>query len=176
LVFLDESGFLLVPSIVRTWAAKGKTPFIRVAGTWNKISAISALSLSPKQKCMSLYFQLHANKNIRTEQVVGFLRHLLRHLHGTIFLLWDRSRTHKARLAKQFLGKHSRIHSYFFPAYAPELNPDELVWSQLKRALGNSVPENTAHLRLLITKQKRRLQRSQTRLRSCLHASDLPGY
>ncbi len=51
----------------------------------------------------------------------------------------------KAHLVEQFLGKHSRIHSYFFPAYAPELNPNELVWSQL---IPTKVGRGTACLRI----------------------------
>ncbi|NGZ10983.1 MAG: hypothetical protein CV088_16640 [Nitrospira sp. LK70] len=28
LVFLDESGFLLIPNVARTWASKGHTPIL----------------------------------------------------------------------------------------------------------------------------------------------------
>lgn len=173
-MFLDESGFLLVPSIAKTWAPRGHTPLLPVAGNWTKLSAISALSLSPKRKRLALYLKLHPNKNIRAEQVVYFLRHLLRHLRGCFILLWDRSRTHRAGWVQRFLDGHPRIHPHFFPGYAPELNPDEFVWTQIKRALANSVPKDLVHLQRLLKKPVRRLQHSPKLLWSCIRASDLP--
>jgi transposase len=141
----------------------------------DKISVISGVSVSPKRQRLGLFYQLYF-QNIGQEEVCEFLRQLLRHLRRPVIALLDNSRTHHGEPLQDLLRRHSRLRIEHFPSHAPELNPDELVWSQLKRALGNSVPENTAHLRALITKQKRRLQRSQTHLRSCLHASDLPGY
>ena len=97
MAFLDESGFLLVPPIRRTCSIRGKTPILPVAGNWTKISAISAISVSPKRKRMRLHIKLYPNKNIRTEQVEQFLVHLLKHIRGPIVLLWDNFRPHRAR-------------------------------------------------------------------------------
>lgn len=144
------------------------------AGRWTKISAVSALSLSPKRTRLALYIRFHPQKNIRAEQVKEFLRHLLRHIRGPLVLLWDRSRTHRARSVQQWLRNHPRIHPHFFPGYAPELNPDEFVWTQLKGPLANSLPNNLVHLRQLLQKPLRRLRRSQPLLWSCIYASDLP--
>jgi hypothetical protein len=51
LVFLDESGFLTVPNVRRTWAPRGQAPILRCAGHWEKISAIrnplTAIRLPP---------------------------------------------------------------------------------------------------------------------------------
>ncbi len=173
-MFLDESGFLLVPSVRATWAPRGQTPHLVVAGSWTKISAISALSVSPRRKRMALYLRFHPRENIRAPQVARFLRHLLRHLRGPLVLLWDRSRTHRARVVERLLRRHPRLHPAFFPGYAPELNPDEFVWTQLKRDLANSLPRDLAHLRRLLETPVRRLRRSQQLLWSCIRASDLP--
>lgn len=145
-----------------------------VAGDWTKISAISALSVSARRKRWSLYLRLHPGRNIGAQQVAGFVRHLLRHIRGPIILLWDRSRTHRAKIIQALLRRHRRIHPHFFPGYAPELNPDEFVWGLLKRATANSVPKDLPHLKRLLQRPIRRLRRSQTLLRSCVHASDLP--
>lgn len=172
--FLDESGFLLVPTIARTWAPRGHTPTLTTAGNWTKVSAISALTVSPRRRRLGLYCQFHPNKNIRAPQVIRFLRHLLRHIRGPIVLLWDGGKPHRAGIVKVFLQKHPRLHVYPFPAYAPELNPDEQVWNHMKRALANSLPKDTKALHRQIRKPLRRLRRSQRLLRSCVNASELP--
>jgi transposase len=174
LVFLDESGFLLVPNLQRTWSRKGRTPVIVVAGRWTKISAISAISVSPKRNRLGLYTRFYLKKDIHARQVAKFIRQIGRHLRGPIGLLWDRSPLHKAKIIRQSLQKLSRIHPFYFPGYAPELNPDEFVWANLKRAIANSVPQDLIHLRHLLKSPLKRLRRSQKLLWSCIHASDLP--
>jgi putative transposase len=163
----------MVPLIARTWSPKGQTPRLSVAGGWTKLSAISAISATPHQRRMQLYLQFHQNKNIRTEQVIQFLTHLLRHIPGHIVLLWDNIQTHKAKMLDQFWASHPRIHPHHFPGYAPELNPDEYVWSQMKRRIANCVPNGLDDLNEILVKEKRRLQRSQRLMRSCIHAAEL---
>jgi transposase len=174
--FLDESGFLLVPTIARTWAPKGRTPMLTTAGNWTKISAISALTVSPERRRLGLYCRFHPNKNIRAPQVVQFLRYLLRHIRGQIVLLWDRGLPHRAKTVAQFLQAHPRLHLHLLPPYAPELNPDELVWNHMKRALANSIPRDIHQLHRHLYKPLRCLRRSQPLLRSCINASELPWY
>src|SRR5437763_16252491 len=82
IVFADESGFLLIPTVVRTWAPRGKTPIHRHRqGRRDKISVISGISLSPKRHRLGLYYLLFF-ENIANEEVCVFLRALLRHLRG----------------------------------------------------------------------------------------------
>ena len=173
MVFLDESGFSLVPNIRKTWAAKGRTPKLVVAGSWSKISAISAITVSPKRGRLGLCARFHIGKDIRTQQVEQFLRLLHRHLRGLVFLLWDRSPIHRAKRIGRFLESHPRIKTFHFPGYAPGLNPDEFIWANLKRDLANSVPGDLKHLRRLLARPRGKLRNSQKLLRSCIHASDL---
>lgn len=172
--FLDESGFLLVPTISRTWAPKGQTPILSTAGNWTKVSAISVLTVSPERKRLGLYCRFHPNKNIRAQQVVQFLQHLLRHLRGHVVLLWDRGLPHRAKVVARFLKAHPRLHVHLLPPYAPELNPDEFVWNHMKRSLANSIPKDIHELHRQLYKPLRRLRRSQRLLRSCINASELP--
>ena len=174
MAFLDESGFLLVPSISRTWAPRGKTPVLLTAGSWTKISAISAITVSPKHRRLGLYCQFHPNKNIRAKQVVQFLAHMLRHVRGHVVLLWDRGLPHRSAYVGRFLRHHPRLHVHLLPPYAPELNPDELVWRHLKRSVANSLLSDIRQLRRQLDRPLRRLQRSQRLLWSCIRASELP--
>jgi transposase len=174
LAFLDETGFLLVPTIAKTWAPRGKTPVLLTAGSWTKVSAISSITMSPKYRRLGLHCRFHPNKNIRAGQVVEFLDLLLHQLRGHIVLLWDRGLPHRAKCVGHFLKKHPRLHVNLLPPYAPELNPDELVWRQMKRSLANSLPRDVRQLRRQLDSPLRRLQRSQRLLWSCIRASDLP--
>ncbi len=172
-MFVDESGFLLIPPIARTWAPKGETPHCYYLYKQERISAISALSVSAKRKRMALYIQCR-KRNLTGLDVRGFLTGLLRHFRGPVFLLWDRGTIHRRLEVKKFLAKHPRIHMEFFPAYAPELNPAEYVWNQTDRSLCNSAPEDLAQLKGMLRNSVRRLRKSQKLLWSCIYASDLP--
>lgn len=173
-MFLDESGFSLVPCVQRTWSPRGQTPILPMAGSWSKISAISAISASPQRKRINLYIRLHPKKNIRCLEVIEFLKHLKRHLRKGFVLLWDGGMPHRAAKTKQWLKEHPEIHAFRFPAYAPDLNPDEWVWNHLKRSLANGVPRDLGDLQNSLIKPMRRLQRSTKLLWSCIHASKLP--
>jgi len=126
LVFVDESGFLLIPHVVKTRAPRGQTPVQRHRCRRDKISVISAISVSPRRRRLGLYYQLYF-QNIGQEEVCVFLCHLLRHLRGPVIALWDNPQTHKGQPLRQLCMQQPRLHIEHFPSYAPELNPDEGV-------------------------------------------------
>lgn len=173
LVFIDESGFLLIPSVRKTWAPRGQTPLLRFWQRHDRISVISGLSVSPRRRRLGLYYQLHL-ANIHAPEVCAFLRHLLRHLRGAVIVLWDNGRIHRGPLLRDLGRAFPRLHVVRFPPYAPELNPDEGVWSIAKAELANGRPDDvetlTAHLLGSLT----RLRHSQRDLRSCIAQADLP--
>ena len=175
LVFLDESGFLLIPSVRKTWAPRGQTPLLRFWQRHDKISVISGVSVSPRRQHVGLYYQLHPT-NIHHAEVCAFLRHLLRHLRGAVFVLWDNGRIHRGQVIRAFCRAFPRLHVAFFPAYAPELNPDESVWHRAKAALANGRPDDVAALAAHLRASLTRLRRSQRALRGCITQSDLPSF
>lgn len=144
-MFLDESGFLLIPTVRRTWAPRGDTPVVRHRYRHDRISAISAVTVSPRRHQCGFYAHLHLD-NITHVEVAIFLRLLLRHLRGPIVLLWDGGPIHRGADVRTLLRRHSRLHVERFPAYAPELNPDEWAWSYLKMQLANSRPDDVEEL------------------------------
>jgi len=66
---------------------------------------------------------------------VFFLRHLLRHIPGKVLVVWDGLPAHRSNDVKRFLSQEAagRLWLVRLPAYAPELNPIEALWSYLKR-------------------------------------------
>jgi len=173
LLFLDESGFLLTPPVRKTWSPRGQTPIIRHVYRHDRISAISEISVSPIYRNLGLYCQLF-DKNIDGEIVCAFLKDVLHHLRGHIIVLLDNGKIHKGAPIYQLLRRFPRLHLASFPAYAPELNPDEGIWRLLKQALANSRPDTSQELADLLSGELCRLSQSPVLLMSCIEQSELP--
>jgi putative transposase len=170
LIFADESGFRLAPIRVRTWSPIGQTPVIRYRASWKKLSAFSGITSDGR------LFMKVTHGSIATDQVVAFLRHLLRHIRGNIILVWDNLNTHKAKAVKALLVEHPRLSVEFLPPYAPELNPDEWVWRHLKYVeLGNFGAEDTDDLVRGLRLATQRIQKRPALLEGLLRASRLFG-
>ena len=141
----------------------------------DKVSVISGISASPKQQRLGLYYQLYFD-NIGQEEVCMFLRGLLRHLRGPVIVLLDNSSTHQGEPLQRLLRQHSRLHLEHFPSYAPELNPDEGVWSLAKRALANSCPNDLEELVEDVIDSINNVRSSRQKLRGCIEQSELPSF
>ncbi|MBI3768766.1 MAG: IS630 family transposase [Deltaproteobacteria bacterium] len=172
-MFADESGFLLVPSVLKTWAPRGCTPVLRHRTRRDKISVISAVSVSPQRRRLGLYYDFHSH-NIRHQEVYAFLRQLLRHLRGHVVVLLDNAGIHTAAPLRRLCTRHARLHLEYFPAYAPELNPDEGVWAHTKRALANGRPDALTELVVDLLWSLEEVRADPALLRSCITQSDLP--
>lgn len=143
ILFLDESGVYPLPSVARTYAPVGQTPIVREWCTRDHLSAISAIS--PEGK---LYFQSQAHA-MDSSDVVAFLEHLRREVSGRMVIIWDGAPIHRSQVIREFLahGAAQRLHLERLPAYAPELNPGEGLWQQLKGVeLRNVCCFNIPHL------------------------------
>jgi transposase len=149
-LFLDEAGFLLTPTVRRTLAPRGRTPILKAYQRHDRISAISCVTLGLAEEFPGLYFELlPTGLNVTAEDVVAFLRQLKEDLPGPWTIVWDRHNIHsRSRLVKAWLAEHKDVMLEDLPAYAPALNPDEMVWSWLKYGrLANLTPQDTVELR-----------------------------
>jgi transposase len=168
--FIDESGFYPLPSVVRTYAPVGHTPILREWWTRDHLSAISAIS--PEGK---LYFHCQDDA-LNSEDVVAFLEHLLREVPGRMVIIWDGSPIHRSHTIQEFLanGASQRLHLERLPAYAPELNPDEGFWQQLKGVeLRNLCCFDLRHLRDELRSAVKRVRRKPCILKGCFAGAGL---
>jgi transposase len=175
LVFLDESGFQLTPTVRRTLAPRGQTPILTCWDKRDKISAISAITLTPKRYLPDLAFQLLPDKeNFHGEEVVAFLKQLRRDM-PRFTVIWDRNNIHsRSRVVKAYLAEHPEIVTEDLPGYAPELNPDELVWCWVKYGrLCNYAAANTQALRGSVETELETLQTHAYELLSFLDHTGL---
>ena len=173
LVFLDESGFQLTPTVRRTWAPRGSKP---VHDCWQKrerISAISCVTVSPKARRLNLYFTLLPH-NAHAEDVVAFLGKVRRHVPKQT-LFWDGSRIHrKSKAVQAYLAKHPEIVAEDLPPYAPELNPDEQVWNWSKYGrLANLAATDSDQLAEHVVDELTHLQKQPKLLASFVKKSKL---
>jgi len=176
LVFIDETGFLLHPLVRRTWSPRGQTPVLRPRVRHRRrVSAIGGVSISPGRRRLGWYLRFHVDLGIRQEEVVAFLRHLLRHLHGCVVVVWDRLGAHKGRKLRQWLRRGRRLHLEFLPPYAPELNPIEYGWAYLKGgALANYCPDDVDELHDTVRAAAQSVRKQQDLLRSFVRGTKLP--
>ena len=165
---MDEAGFYLLPMCVRTYAPVGQTPVLRVPLTRDHLSAIGAIT--PQGQ---IFMQMQ-ERAYCAEDVVAFLRLLLRKTPGKLLVIWDGASIHRAKVIKEFLaaGAAKRLHLERLPSYAPDLNPQEGVWNLLKRReMKNLCCQHLTHVREALLRAKERLRHRRKVLQSCfLHA------
>jgi transposase len=170
ILFIDEAGFYPLPSVVRTYAPRGQTPILRERWTRDHLSAISAISPAGKLYC---HCQAHA---LDSGDVVAFLEHLLREVPGRMVVIWDGAPIHRSQVIRAFLanGAAQRLHLERLPAYAPELNPDEGVWQQLKGVeLGNVGCVDLPHLHRELREAVKRVRRKPRIIQGCFQGAGL---
>ncbi len=156
--------------MVRTYAPVGQTPILREWYTRDHLSAIAAIS--PEGK---LYFHSQGDA-IDSVDVVAFLEHLLREVSGRMVIIWDGAPIHRSHVIKEFLGTGAapRIHLERLPAYAPELNPGEGLWQQLKGVeLRHICCFNMPHLRHELRDAVKRVRRRPRLINSFFQGAKL---
>ncbi len=133
IVFFDESGVSLLPVVRRTWAPVGSTPVLDHHFNWKRVSIAAALCYGSRGGGARLAFHLRA-RAYDTAALIDALRQLRRFLAGEkVTLLWDGLPAHRSRDMQRFLASQRRwLVVERLPGYAPELNPVETLWANLK--------------------------------------------
>lgn len=128
LVFEDESGFYLLPGLVRTYAPETHTPVLPEKQTRDHLSVMGGVT--PAGKVYTLVRQ----ESLNGMPTVEFLEHLLRVAGGRRRVIWDGSPTHRRMAVTEFVASTAgKVWVEARPSYAPDLNPwDEGGWHQLK--------------------------------------------
>jgi transposase len=161
-VFVDEAGFRLSPSVVRTYAPRGETPVLREVATRDHLSVISGVTPAGQ-----LFTHLQET-SVKGPDVVRFLQHLERQLGCRLLVVWDGASIHRGSAVQEFLGTEAgaEIELAPLPGYAPDCNPDEEVWGWAKGDLANLNAQNLAALRPELRYTFRRMQQRPALIRS----------
>jgi transposase len=128
LVFVDEAGFYLLPSVMKTYAPRGHTPVLRVKLTRDHLSVMGGMTPAGR------IYTLARQDSLNGSHSIEFLVHLQRVADDRLLVVWDGSPIHRRILVREFVqGTHGKVRLETLPGYAPDLNPwDEGGWKHLK--------------------------------------------
>jgi len=138
-----------------------------------KVSAITALAISPKRCRIALYLRFQ-RRSFKGPDIQRFLRALLEQIAGPLVVVWDGASIHRDKTVKALVRQHPRLHLEEFPGYAPDLNPAEYIWAHADADLANSLLKDQDHLMRRLNKERRKLSNSSQLLWACIRAADLP--
>lgn len=162
LVFVDESGFYLLPGVVKTYAPKGQTPIMDEWQTRDHLSVMGGVTAGGK------VYSLVRPTSLNGLHGIEFLVHLGRLVGDRLLVIWDGSPIHRRAEVRAFVAEaRGKIHLEPLPAYAPDLNPVEWLWKHLKKVelrnltcLDLEQLHMELHLALGRVRQRRNLVRS----------------
>ena len=156
--------------MVRTYAPCGETPILKALLDRSHLSVMSGIT--PAGQLLTW----RRRRALQGSDSVTFLRHLRQYFGGKLLVIWDGGAIHRAKEVKVFLadGAAAQVHLERFPAYAPELNPDEGVWQHLKHVeLRNLCCGDLGHLNTELNLAIRRLRRRPDLIRSFFAGAEL---
>ncbi|MEW2538470.1 transposase [Micromonospora chalcea] len=166
LVFEDEAGQTLRPPKARTWGRRGHTPGGSGVGQGLRSRLDRRSDLLPARPTVpaDLPHDHPPRPQERTTQLqrrdyIALLDAAHQQLDGPIVLIWDNLNTHISAAMRQMINARDWLTVIRLPAYAPDLNPTEAVWSHLKRSIGNLAVTGVDHLQAII---KHRLKSIRT--------------
>jgi len=125
--WLDEASIRSDDPLQRTWGEKGKTPVVKTSGQRQSINAISALSNKG-----GFWYHVY-NGKFTGDKCVSCFQQFLRNRKSPIILIVDGHPVHKSKKVMEYIESlEGKLEIVFLPPYAPDLNPDELVWNQMR--------------------------------------------
>ena len=128
ILFWDESGFRADTVHGKTWGLRGQTPIVHRPGQRRSVSAAAAVSARGE-----FWFCTYPG-GLNGELFVELLRQLMHRRSKPVFLVLDSLPAHKRAMVRDYVDStDGRLSLHFLPGYAPDLDPDELVWSYVKR-------------------------------------------
>jgi transposase len=132
IVFEDESGVSLLPSVRATWAPRGQRPVLRHPFNWKRLSLAGALAYEPDGSDAHLFFELRPGA-YNDETLIAFLSELNEVEQRNVLLIWDGLPSHRSRRMSDWIASQRHwLSAERLPGYAPDLNPIENVWGNLK--------------------------------------------
>lgn len=129
----DETFLKFQATLTAVWNCRGKQPKIYIIGERKIKSFYGALNVRTGKH----YVHMCARQN--QKETVKFLKLIFRQIPGKrILLLWDNAPWHRGKILRKFLCSTNRLEIMTFPAYSPELNPEERVWKQTRKQVSHN--------------------------------------
>jgi transposase len=157
------------PPKARTCARRGHTPVAVVSGKGSgRVSVAGMTCYRPGARSRFFYrIRLHTGRkgerrSMPEADYAALVTAAHHQLHAPLILVWDNLNAHISAVMTTLLQPHPDwLTVVRLPAYAPDLNPVEGAWSNMKNSLGNLGSCGT--VRQLAAIMKNRLKRIQYR-------------
>ena len=168
IVFCDQSGFYLLPAVVRTYAPIGQTPVLHERLSRDHLSVMSGIT--PEGKL----YMIEQERAFKGEDAVRFLKHLMRQIPGKLLVVWDGSPIHRSQALEDFLasGLPNGCNWSNFPAMPRTSTPTKVsegIWKHLKYVeLKNLCCQSLAELKVELRKAKERLRHKRDVILGCI--------
>jgi hypothetical protein len=163
--FADECGQTLKAHKATTWAPRGVTPVIKVTARGTvRVSVAGLCCYRPGRSSRLIYRTLVYRgrkgqpKGFREPDLIRLLDAAHQQLKAPIVLVWDGLSTHKTPAIRAAIAARPWLRVYQLPAYAPELNPVEKVWSTMKGSLANLAVRTATELAAAVKNRLKRMQ------------------
>jgi transposase len=167
--FWDESGFRADTVHGKTWARRGHTPVVERPGQRQSISAASAVTAKG-----GFWFATYSG-GLNADLFIELLKKLMKRRRKPLHLVIDGLPAHKTASVRAYVAStQGKLSLHMLPGYAPDLNPDELVWSHVKRTGVARNPLRVGEkLEIRIDEQLREMQKNRRLVRSFFRAPDV---
>jgi transposase len=167
--FEDEAGVGIMTRSGRTWGEVNSPPTVIASdqrGGYNVLSAITAQG-------PTLYYAIE-EESINSDVYIAFLAKILSQHPRPIVLMADHASFHGSQKVRDFVRAHRhQIRVFFLPKHAPELNPDEQVWNEIKhRKIGREPIIDLLDLNTRLRLNLYRLKNDAERIFSFFHLKD----
>jgi len=153
--FGDEAGVRSDYHSGTTWAKRGQTPVVTSTGARFGFNLISAITPRGQMRFMV------TKNSVGAVVFIEFLNRLIHNAEKPIYLIVDGHPAHKAKKVTEFVESvREHLQLFYLPGYSPELNPDELVWNNLKNhVIGRQVIETKPQMKKAVLSHMRSIQR-----------------
>ncbi|MER7692779.1 transposase [Streptomyces sp. NPDC097610] len=180
-VFEDEAGQSMTPPRARTWGRQGVTPVVHVRGRGSGRVSMAGMTCYKPGERSRLIYAIREYRG-RKDEPKGFgwkdYRDLIIRAHtqlgGPIVLVWDNLRMHLIAPLREFFEASTAWLTVFqLPTYAPDLNPQEGVWSLVKRGIGNLAADDLSQITRAVKRKLKMLQYRPEVIDGCLAGTGL---
>ncbi|GAA2941655.1 hypothetical protein GCM10010518_30980 [Kitasatospora cinereorecta] len=180
-VFEDEAGQSMTPPHARTWGRRGSTPVVRVRGRGSGRVSMAGMTCYKPGERSRLFYAIREYRG-RKNEPKGFgwkdYRDLVIRAHaqlgGPIVLVWDNLRMHLVAPLREFFEANASWLTVFqLPTYAPDLNPQEGIWSLVKRDIGNLAAADIGQVTRAVKRKLKMLQYRPEVIDGCLAGTGL---
>ena len=164
--FEDEAGQTLRPAKARTWAPRGHTPVVTVSGKGSGRVSVAGLACYRPGERSRLFYRVRTHRGRKGERrsmseadYASLVTAAHTQLHAPVILVWDNLNTHISAAMRAFIAAHPDwLTVARLPAYAPDLNPVEGAWANMKNGLGNLAASDVDQLAAIVKNRLKSIQ------------------